>query len=125
LRLSADQGNASAQYSLGICYYYGKGVYKNVAEVIRYWRMSADQGNVDAQYSLGNSYYHEARRYYQLAAKGGHSEAQKQLSELRISDGVFESNDDDNGGSDVSDGSDDSNGCDDSYECDEMYYYFE
>jgi serine/threonine protein kinase len=54
-------------------------------------RLSADQGNVDAQYSLGNSYYHEARRYYQLAAKGGHSEAQKQLSELSISDSVFES----------------------------------
>ena len=56
IRLSADQGNASAQYNLGLMYDFGWGVPQDKAEAVRWFRLSADQGNADAQYNLGVSY---------------------------------------------------------------------
>ena len=51
-RLSADQGNATAQYSLGISYSIGLGVPQDDAEAVRWYRLSAEQGDADAQYNL-------------------------------------------------------------------------
>jgi hypothetical protein len=51
-KLSADQGNASAQYSLGIMHQYGQGVPKDLGEAIRLYKLSADQGKVAAKKSL-------------------------------------------------------------------------
>ena len=52
-RLSADQGNAFAQYNLGVSYAFGRGVPQDEAEAVRWYRLSADQGNASAQYNLG------------------------------------------------------------------------
>ena len=55
-RLQAEQGDASAQYHLGVRYSNGEGVLKDEAEAVRWYRLSADQGNASAQNNLGVSY---------------------------------------------------------------------
>ena len=52
----ADQGDAAAQYNLGIMYSEGRGVQQGDAEAVRWFRKAADQGNADAQHNLGVMY---------------------------------------------------------------------
>ena len=56
LRVRADQGNATAQYDLGVMYANGLGVPEDDAEAVRWYRLAAEQGNVDAQSALGFIY---------------------------------------------------------------------
>ena len=55
-RLAADQGNASAQFNLGVMYDTGAGVPQDYAEAGRWYRLAADQGNAGAQNNLGVMY---------------------------------------------------------------------
>ncbi len=54
---AAEQGNAYAQYSLGVCYYCGEGVVENKTEAFKWYMKAAEQGNAYAQYIVG-CYYH-------------------------------------------------------------------
>ena len=54
--LAAEQGNATAQLNLGVMYADGRGVLKDDAEAVKWYRLAADQGQVDAQYGLGLMY---------------------------------------------------------------------
>ena len=56
LRQAAEQGNAAAQFSLGLMYADGEGVPKDDAEAVRWYRLAAEQGNAAAQFSLGLMY---------------------------------------------------------------------
>ena len=56
LRKKAEAGDAAAQYDLGMTYYSGYVVPKDVAEAVHWWRMAAGQGHADAQYGLGLMY---------------------------------------------------------------------
>ena len=53
-RMAGDQGNAQAQYNLGVMYSNGKGVAQNDSAARKWWRMAADQGDTQAQYNLGS-----------------------------------------------------------------------
>jgi TPR repeat protein len=53
----AEQGNADAQYNLGLIYDLGNGVPENDAEAVRWYRLAAEQGHAIAQYRLGGMYY--------------------------------------------------------------------
>jgi hypothetical protein len=53
LSRQAAQGDAAAQYSLGNMYLDGKGVGKDEAQAIAWWKKAAESGNADAQFSLG------------------------------------------------------------------------
>ena len=55
-RKAAEQGDASAQYKLGVCYDSGEGVAKDEMEAVKWWRKAAEQGYAPAQFNLGNSY---------------------------------------------------------------------
>lgn len=86
--LLAEQGNAWAQYSLGVMYFEGKVVTQDYREAVRWYRLAAEQGNADAQYNLGWMYYkgqgvtqdyREAVRWYRLAAEQGDAGAQYNL----------------------------------------------
>ena len=77
LRGRAEQGDAAAQFDLGIRYSLGLGVPENDAEAIRWYRLAAAQGHAEAQNNLGVMYdagrgipqdYAEAVRWYQRAA---------------------------------------------------------
>ena len=46
-----------AQWQLGVCYFYGKGVQENKVSAIEWFRKSADKGFALAQLYLGRCYY--------------------------------------------------------------------
>jgi uncharacterized protein len=84
----ADQGNADAQYFLGLMYDIGKGVTQDYKEAVRLYGLAAAQGDALAQFNLGNMYrngdgvtqdYKEAVRLYGLAADQGFADAQYNL----------------------------------------------
>ena len=54
IRPLAEQGDAGAQYRLGVMYQLGWGVTKDYKEAIRWYRRVAEQGDADAQKILGN-----------------------------------------------------------------------
>jgi Sel1 repeat len=56
-KVRAEQGEASAQYSLGSRYRKGEGVPLDYAESVRWFRKAAEQGDAPAQYALGYMYY--------------------------------------------------------------------
>ena len=51
----ADQGNAGAQFNLGVMYAKDQGVPQNYAEAVRWYRLAADQGDANAQNNLDAS----------------------------------------------------------------------
>ena len=87
----AEQGNAVAQYSLGVMYDNGQGVPQDFKEAVRWYRLAADQGNAVAQSNLGFMYgngrgvpqdFKEAVRWYRLAADQGDAMAQNNLGAM-------------------------------------------
>ena len=56
VRTRADQGDADAQFSLGVMYADGEGVPEDDTEAVRWFRLAADQGDTQAQYSLALMY---------------------------------------------------------------------
>jgi uncharacterized protein len=87
LKPLAEQGNAVAQYGLGIMYDNGQGVPEDDKEAVKWYRLAAEQGNVLAQYDLGVSYdnrldYNEAVKWYRLAAEQGYARAQSNLGAM-------------------------------------------
>ena len=87
-KLAADQGDAIAQFLLGVMYSEGRGVPQNYQEAVRLYRLAADQGYASAQSNLGVMYadgtgvpqnYQEAVRLYRLAADQGYAMAQYNL----------------------------------------------
>jgi TPR repeat protein len=56
LRKAAEQGNADAQFDLGVMYDNGQGVPQDDKEAVVWLRKVAEQGPADAQYRLGLMY---------------------------------------------------------------------
>ena len=90
---SAEKGYAPAQYKLGECYYWGKGVPKDEDEGAQWYWKAALQGHAEAQYSLARCYdlgfggpkdHTQAEKWYQKAAEQGHIDAQYALAELYL-----------------------------------------
>jgi TPR repeat protein len=52
----AEQGDADAQFLLGLRYYQGNGVAKDFVEAVKWYRKAAEQGHLFAQMSLGYCY---------------------------------------------------------------------
>lgn len=84
----ANQGDAIAQFNLGVMYENGEGVPENDAEAVKWYRKAADQGLADAQYNLGLMYSSgegvpendaQAVRWYRKAADQGDAMAQTNL----------------------------------------------
>jgi TPR repeat protein len=93
LLAKANEGDAGAQYTIGLKYTKGDGVSKDMDEAVKWLQKSAEQGNADAQLSLGalniggrglprNS--EEAAKWFQLAAGQGRVEAQVQIARMHI-----------------------------------------
>ena len=90
-RLAAEQGDAEAQYVVGIMHEVGYQVGGSGTEAARWYRLAAEQGHVGAQASLGHMYYRgwgvsengpESVRWNRLAAERGHAGAQNRLGLL-------------------------------------------
>ena len=54
---AAEQGNAEAQYHLGLMYYLGKGVVQDDVEAVKWFTKAAQQNHASAQYNLGLTYH--------------------------------------------------------------------
>ncbi len=85
-RARAEQGDAIAQYNLGVMYTKGEGVPQDDGEAVRWFRKAAQQGFSQAQYNLGVMYddgrgvpqdYVAAHKWYNLAASGSTGETRK------------------------------------------------
>ncbi len=75
-RQAAEQGDADAQYNLGVMYNDGQGVAQDYAEAVRWYRRAAEQDDAAAQVALGVMYgkghgmpqdYVQAHMWYNLA----------------------------------------------------------
>jgi len=84
----AEQGDAKAQFMLGLMYSKGHGVIKDYAEAVKWYRLAAEQGYAKAQFNLGLMYrqghgvikdHAEAVKWYRLAAEQGDAKAQNNL----------------------------------------------
>ena len=88
---SADQGDAAAQFNLGIRYATGEGVAQDYVEAVAWMRKAADQGDAGAQYNLAVSYvnglgvpqdFTQAVAWYRKAADQGYADAQYNLGSM-------------------------------------------
>ena len=87
-KAKAENGDPSAQSSLGYCYAKGEGVEKNPVEAVKWYRKAADQNDTFAQAALGSSYTKgegiekdlvEAVKWYRKAADQNNAFAQVNL----------------------------------------------
>ncbi len=87
-RKAAINGNAKAEFNLGIAYGLGHGVAKNYVKAKYWFKKSAKQGYANAQYYLGNIYfnglgvarnYTKADYWYLKAAKQNNVNAEYKL----------------------------------------------
>ena len=91
LRPLAEQGEASAQYNLGLMFDNGQGVPQDYATAVSWYRKAAEQGHAAAQNNLGAMYAHgqgvpqdyaAAASWYRKAAEQGNAMAQYNLGVL-------------------------------------------
>ncbi len=89
----AQQGDAEAQYQLGLHFTGGADVPQDYALGLRHFRDAAEQGHTAAQYMLGMGYYvgrgtaqdyEQARKWLELAATSQHREAMYYLGEIYL-----------------------------------------
>ena len=88
-RKAAEQGDANAQYNLGVFYEKGLGVTKDLTQAVAWYRKAAEQGNALAQNNLGTMHrdgsggllqdHEAAAKWYALAARQGNAWAQRNL----------------------------------------------
>ena len=87
----AAQGDARAQFSLGVMYLNGHRVSQDSTEADKWFRLSVAQGNAYAQYNLGALYANgwgvsqddkKARQWWEKAAAQGDPAAQRNLGVL-------------------------------------------
>ena len=85
---AAEQGDAEAQFNLGLLYHDDKKLRKDETQIYEWIKKSADQGYLAAQGALGRLYSDgigvklddkEAVKWYRMAANKGHSLAQAEL----------------------------------------------
>ena len=89
LRPLAEQGDALAQYNLGVLYRKGRGVPQDDVQARQWYEKAAVQGQAKAQYNLGTLYfngegvpkdYQQALRWFRLAADQGEAVAQTKMA---------------------------------------------
>ncbi len=87
-RLAAAQGDADAQYGLGVIYKHARGVPQDYEQALHWYSLAAEQGQASAQTNLGEMYdnglgvpqdHTEAVRWFRRAAEQGNAIAQFSL----------------------------------------------
>ena len=90
-RLDAVQGDADAQFYLGVMYSNGEGVPQDYAEAVKWYRLAAEQGDASAQNNLGVMHgsgkgvpqdHVMAHMWYNIAAANGVEDASKWRDEI-------------------------------------------
>jgi TPR repeat protein len=85
---AAEQGDADAQFNLGVMYDKGQGVAQDYSQAADWYRKAAEQGNANAQYNLGVMYLNgqgapqddsQAANWFRKAAEQGSANSQYNL----------------------------------------------
>jgi len=93
LKPLAEQGNADAQFTLGLMYREGKGVPQDVKEATAWLSKAAEQGQTEAQENLGLSYakglgverdWVQADKWFGIAAASGKESAIKNQKVVEV-----------------------------------------
>ena len=91
---AAKQGNARAQFDLGLMYAKGDGVQRNEREAFKWFHKSARNNYTEAKFYMGLSFAEGrgvkkqaqlARYWFKLAAKAGHRQAMAHLASIERS----------------------------------------
>jgi len=91
LQQAAEQGDAEAQYFLGVMYANGRGVAQDDRQAVAWWLKAAEQGYAIAQYLMGAMYTEgrgvvkddrQAVAWYRKAADQGYRDAQVALGNI-------------------------------------------
>ncbi len=92
LSVAAEKGDAFAQTDLGMCYFRGDGVPKDMEKATEWFRKAADQGEVDAQCILAECCIYgfgvkvndkEAVAWFEKAAAQGDERAIEELQKIK------------------------------------------
>ena len=87
-KAQAEEGSRVAKCFVGLCYYNGEGVAKDLGLAVSWWRKAADRDHAQAQCNLGICYFngiglaqdkHQAVLWYRKAAEQGYAQAQFNL----------------------------------------------
>ncbi|MBR6436610.1 MAG: sel1 repeat family protein, partial [Thermoguttaceae bacterium] len=87
-RQAAEQGDADAQYNLGVFYSQDDSVDKDMTEAVKWFRKAAELGHVEAQFNLALCYAkgegvdkdtEEALKWHRKAAENGDAISQLNL----------------------------------------------
>jgi uncharacterized protein len=90
-RRLAEQGDAVAQYILGMMYFMGQGVQKDYLEALTWFQEAAGQGVAGAQFMVGRAYFRGfgvrvdfavAAKWFRKAAEQGDVMAETELATL-------------------------------------------
>lgn len=72
LKIRAEQGDAEAQYLLGMAYTHGKGVPKDYAEALKWISCADSQGHPQARQIIDNGLVVQCGRFdFVIGGKGG------------------------------------------------------
>ena len=91
IKKAAEKGIPDWENNLGVCYIYGKGVEKNVAEGNNWYKKAIEHGSTDALFNLGVSYYQgegvvkdlqEAKRLFEKSSAQGDDIAQLYIGRI-------------------------------------------
>lgn len=91
IRTPAEEGNADAQYNLGVIYERGQGIPQNYTQAVYWYQKAAEQGHEAAENNLAGMYldgrglpqdYTQAVNWYRKAADQGLATAQENLGDL-------------------------------------------
>jgi len=91
----AEQGNAQAQFNMGVMCRQGQGVPQDDKQAVAWWSKAAEQGHVEAQDNLGLRYgrgqgvaqdWVQAYKWFSLAAAAGNQTAMgnKRVAETKM-----------------------------------------
>jgi len=91
IKMQAEDGNAQAQFKLGIMYFYGQETAQNYKEALKWFQKAAEQELPEAQCNTGLMYYEgkgvpqnltEALKWLNKAAKQNNPKAQYNLGAM-------------------------------------------
>ncbi|MFZ5523644.1 MAG: sel1 repeat family protein [Pseudomonadota bacterium] len=89
----AEQGNADAQFRLGLMYDLGNGVAQDDKQAVAWWSKAAEQGQAEAQEHLGLNYakgkgverdWVQADKWFGIAAASGKESAIKNQKVVEV-----------------------------------------
>lgn len=99
--VAAEKGHDEAQFYIGMCYFEGKGVQRDLTKAIQCFRKSAEKGNSDAMFQLGECYFNgygvikdldEAVNWYRQSASKGNAIAMVKLGDIYYEGKILEEN---------------------------------